>query len=85
MRMTNDTYKHLTLCLDEIIATAGRDRVIAYRNNVKFVKDQFVSFVWGMFRYIPQVDRAAIINNQGERLQDAHIETALKKALIEFK
>ncbi len=85
MRATADTLAHLTLALEELITTKGEKAVKQYRQNVSYANDQFTAFVWGVFHSLDRADQLAIIKNQGNRLEDRHLETVLKKALGDYK
>ncbi len=83
MKMTTDTRQHLALALQEL--TQDHKRIREYRQNVRYSKDQYTSFVWGLYYALDSPDKTAIRNNQGNPLHDSHIETALKRILQEYK
>lgn len=85
MRATKDTRQHLDLVLEELIHNHTEEKVMTYRANVYYVKDQYTSFVWGLYHLLSTADKNVIRANQGHTLQDQHIETALKEALKEYK
>jgi len=84
MKATKDTQAHLALCLAEI-TTIYPEAVKQYRQEVKFAKCQFTAFVWGLYFKLRRADKLAIRDNQGNQLNDNHLETALKQILKEYK
>ena len=85
MKMTPDTRKHLALALEELCTASGDQRIKDYRYNVRYTKSQFIAFIWGIYHALDSPDKTAIRANQGNPLADAHIETALKQILKEYK
>ena len=85
MKMTLDTRKHLALALEELTTQAGDKRIQDYRHNVRYTKCQYTAFIWGLYHALQQPDKTAIRANQGNPLADAHIETALKQILKEYR
>ncbi len=81
MKATAPTLNHLDLATQELDQT----KLKAYRYQVRYVNNQFISFIWGVFHALPLVDRQAIKHNQGDPLLDQHLETALKHTLKRFK
>jgi len=82
MKMKKEHYNTLEKSINEVITNVGKDEVIKYRNNVKFVKDQFISFIWGMWGYSTDQDFRTELYKY---LNDAHVETALKQILSNYK
>jgi len=78
MRATADTIAHLTLCKEELEAQHTKEKLKTYRATVTYSHIQFHSFVWAMFWTLQKADKDAIIANQGNPLQNHHLETALK-------
>ncbi len=78
--MNTEQYEILETELRAVISRFGTDEIRAYRLNVKFVTEQFTAFVWGLYWQIPSRQRDKIRAG----LEDAHIETGLKKSLKLF-
>ena len=85
MRATKDTIAHMSLCRDELENTHTKEAIHNHRKSVKYAKVQFHSLIWSMFWKHPKADQEAIIANQGDRLDNTHLETALKLVWKEYK
>ena len=85
MKATQATQNHLQISLRELIQSAEPKAVQAHRDQITYTKCQYTSFIWSMYYALSQPDRDAIRNNEGDPLLDDHIETALLKALEEYK
>ncbi len=84
MKAQPEIIEHLTLCTQELIQR-DPEAVRRYRHQVTYTKDQFISFIWGIYHALPPADRQAIQNNLGDPLLDQHLETALKHVLKDYK
>ncbi len=80
MKMTDKTYGELCVAIDKVVSEHSLQAIFDLRINVKFAKDQFVSFCWAMF-YVSKFDAKALYK---AGLNDNHIETALKRILSDF-
>ncbi len=81
MRMTKATFGQLCDAIDSnVISKHPLSKIIAHRQGIKYVKNQFVSFCWSIF-YASKFDCKQLYN---EGLDDSHIETALKRILSDF-
>lgn len=81
MKMTKKVFGELADAIDAVMEKQSLKIIIEHRQNVKYVKSQFVAFCWSMFH----------ISKFGEThrklydtLDDCHIETALKRILSDF-
>lgn len=85
MKMSNDEFLRLTKAIKELKEKHGEQKLRDFRENVAYKNNQFIAFVWGVFRAIPEWynEYCSIWYEMG--LDDNHIETALKKALSEYK
>ncbi len=81
MKMNSNQYWILTNEINKMERAYSIKAFEEHRQAVNFAKDQFISFCWSIFWKINKMDRAII----SEDLQDAHLETALKKALVNYK
>ncbi len=81
MKMNSMQYYTLTVWVNKIERAYGVKALKQHRETVKFANDQFISFIWSIYHMINADDRK-IIN---EDLLDAHLETALKTALKEYR
>ena len=81
MKMSKELYNELKTVIEKTIVKHGIDVIKKHRQNVNFVKDQFISFCWSMYNASKFGE-----NNRGiyDTLNDDHIETALKRILAEF-
>ena len=80
MKMTKETFGKLSDAIDVVMSRYSLKVVLDHRHDVKYVKDQFISFCWSMF-HATKLDYQ-IFYKQG--LNDNHIETALKRILSDF-
>ena len=83
MKMHKTQYSKLKEELNIFLNKFDNERIIATRKNIRYVKDQYKSFCWYVFRCSGQSNDIRDLYNQG--LDDIHIETALKKILIKYK
>jgi len=84
MKATKETQDRLALALGEL-TTLYPEEVKEYRQEVKFAKCQFTAFCWGLYFKLRTADKLAIRDNQGDQLNDNHLETALKSTLSAYK
>ena len=84
MKATKETQDRLALALDEL-TTLYPEEVKAYRQEVKFASCRFTAFCWGLYFKLRTADKLAIRDNQGDQLNDNHLETALKNTLSAYK
>jgi hypothetical protein len=80
MKMSKELFGELSDAIDGVLSSTSLGAMINYRNNVKFVKDQFISFCWGVF-HASKTDYSKFYD---AGLYDSHIETALKRILSDF-
>lgn len=73
----------------EVIINTDSVYVANKRKTVAYAKSQFVAFVWSMYYTAKHFDQTfndfMFEAKKREGLQDAHIETALKQILKEYK
>ena len=74
-------YWMLTDAINKMETAYSKDVMMQHRKTVKYANEQFISFIWSIYWKINKDDRKII----GADLNDNHIETALKKALAEYK
>ena len=80
MKMTKEDFGKLAGAIDKVITKHGLKIIIEHRQNVKYVKNQFISFCWSIL-YASKFNCKELYNNG---LHDDHIETALKRILSDF-
>jgi len=81
MKMSKDTFDLLCGAIDSVMEKHSLKKITEHRQNIKFVKNQFIAFCWSMFNQ-SKFD-SKILYDSG--LNDVHIETALKKILSDFE
>ena len=81
MKMGSMQYWMLTDAINKIETAYSKETMKQHREKVSFANEQFISFIWSIYWMIKGDDRKII----GADLNDNHIETALKKALHEYK
>ncbi len=81
MKMTKETFGKLCDSIDVVLSAHSLKTITDHRANVKFVKNQFVSFCWSIF-YASEFDCKQLYD---VGLDDSHIETALKRILSDFE
>ncbi len=81
MKMNSNQFWILTNEINKMEEAYSIKAFEDHRQSVKYAKDQFISFIWSIFHKIDRTDRAIITDG----LLDAHIETALKIALKNYK
>ncbi len=84
MKASKDTQDHLQLAIDELVQQSGTKAFRDYRHQVTYSHDQYTAFIWGIYHALAQPDKDAIRHNQGNTLDDRHIETILKRALHDY-
>ena len=82
MKMKKEHYSTLVRSINEVVQNVGVADVIAHRENVPYAKNQFISFVWSMWRHATDQDFRSELYAY---LNDAHVETALKQILKEYE
>ncbi len=81
MKIQDASYNDLKDAIGGVIARFGLDKIQRHRDNIDYVKSQFISFCWSVL-HASHYD-CNILYKQG--LDDSHIETAIKHILIEYK
>ena len=81
MKMSSMNYMAVKLSIDAIIEQHGIDYLKRYRQSISFAKCQFTSFCWSIFHASKHDYK--VLYDAG--LNDNHIETAIKKILVQFK
>ena len=81
MKMNKTIYQELKNEMEELV---NKDilKTLEYRQNVKFAKNQFHSFCWGIYWSVSKKIRNTIRN---EKLYDNHIQTAITTILKQFE
>ena len=82
MKMKYEHYDTLYKSINEVVANVGLTEVKEFRKTVKFVDNQFTAFVWVIWRQATDQDFRTELYKY---LNDAHVETALKKILSAYK
>lgn len=80
MKMSKELFSELCDSIDGVLSKHSLKVIADHRQNVKFVKDQFISFCWSMF-HATKSDYSKFYD---AGLNDSHIETALKRILSDF-
>lgn len=80
MKISQKDFVALSDSINAVISKHSLQAITEHRDNIRFVKNQFVSFCWSIFHaskfdYKPLYDAG---------LNDSHIETALKRILSDF-
>ena len=81
MKISKELFGELSSAIDKVMSSHSLKVITAHRQNVKFVKNQFISFCWSMF-HASKFDCNQLY---GQGLNDNHIETALKRILSDFE
>ena len=81
MRMSKKTFGELADAIDAVMEKYSLKKITEHRQNVKFVKSQFIAFCWSMF----YKSKFNIMVLYADGLNDIHIETALKRILSDFE
>ena len=80
MKISKQLFGELSDSIDVVMSKHSLQTIIKHRENIRFVKDQFVSFCWSMY-HASKFDCRKLYNIG---LNDSHIETALKRILSDF-
>lgn len=80
MKMSKQLFGEVADAINAVMSKHSLQTITAHRQNVKFVKSQFISFCWSMF-HASKFDYKRLY---GAGLDDTHIETALKRILSDF-
>jgi len=81
MKMSKQQFGELCNAIDGVMSKHSLSIITKHRQNVKYVRNQFVSFCWSMF-HASKFDCSKLYN---AGLNDNHIETALKRILSDFE
>jgi hypothetical protein len=81
-KMKKEHFETLDKSIQEVIRNVGIDKVKQFRKEIKFAKNQFISFIWAMFRTATDQDFRSELYTY---LNDSNIETALKKILESYE
>lgn len=81
MKMTKELFGELCDAIDVVMSKYSLKVILDHRNDIKYVKSQFISFCWSMF-HASNFDYTKLYDSG---LNDNHIETALKRILSDFK
>ena len=81
MNITKDLFNELCEAIDKVMQVHSLKTITEHRQNVKYVKNQFVAFCWSML-HASKYDTTKLYN---AGLNDNHIETALKRILSDFE
>ena len=82
MRMTQPDYDYLQTNILNLLADYTEEHILAHKESVKFVHDQFTAFVWSIMHHLHS-DVFDRLYKQG--YNDSHIETALKRILKKYQ
>lgn len=87
MKISKQLFERFDSAIKETISELGGDTVKQHRQNVAFVDSQFNSFCWSIYRVANKRQGLALSDEayQKEGLYDAHILTALKAILADYK
>ena len=85
IKMTKEDYQALESSIKKVLKKYKDSEVQKVRDTIPYYKDQYVSFVWHILRTIPNYYKTHVSLFYSKGLQDTHIETALKKILIQYK
>ena len=79
--MNKDLFEELCVAVDSVLSKYSLKVILDHRNDVKYSKNQFVSFCWSVF-HASKID---VMKFYDSGLNDSHIETALKRILSDFE
>ena len=82
LKMKYDHYDTLYKSVNKVVVNVGLTEIKEFRKTVKFVDNQFTAFVWVIWRQATDQDFRTELYKY---LNDAHIETAMKKILEAYK
>ena len=82
MKITQTAYDRLQTEVLNVLAKYTDEQIAEHRQTVKFVKSQFVAFVWSIVHHTDN-NTIAWLYSQG--YNDNHIETVLKKILKKYQ
>jgi len=82
MKITQTDYDRLQTSILNVLAKYTDEQITEHRKTVKYVKSQFIAFVWSIAHHADN-NTIAWLCSQG--YNDNHIETALKKILKRYK
>lgn len=80
MKMSKEQFGMINDSINKLMSKYSPATIVEHRENIKSVKNQFVSFCWFMFR-ASGFDCKKLYD---AGLSDSHIETALKHILSDF-
>ncbi|KKN02467.1 hypothetical protein LCGC14_1117440 [marine sediment metagenome] len=80
MKMKPKEFGLLADSIDGVLSKTSLKIIIEHRQNISYVKDQFVAFCWSIF-HVSKLDYNLFYK---AGLNDSHIETALKRILSDF-
>ena len=80
MKISKQLYDELCDAIDNVLSRHSLKTIVEYRNNVKFVKDQFTAFCFEILNS----SNFDVMKLYDAGLNDNHIETALKRILSDF-
>ena len=81
-RMRKEHYNTLQKSVNEVVVNVGLTEIKEFRKTVKFIDNQFTAFVWVLWRNATDQEFRTELYKY---LNDAHVETALKKILSAYK
>ena len=80
MKMSKELFGEVCDAIDSVLSRYSLKVIMDHRRDIKYVKNQFVSFCWAMF-HASKYDYKKLYD---AGLDDTHIETALKRILSDF-
>jgi len=80
MKMSKELFGEVCDAIDSVLSNHSLKVIIELRQNIKFVKSQFISFCWAIF-HASKYDCKTLY---AAGLDDTHIETAIKRILSDF-
>lgn len=81
MKMSKELFSELCDSIDYLLSTNSLKVITEHRQNVKYVKSQFIAFCWSIFH----ASKFDCMKLYRAGLDDTHIETALKRILSDFE
>ena len=82
MKMKPEHFKTLEATIKDFISNVGKENVKEFRQEVSFVRDQFISFIWAI---LAKSTDHSFRRELYTYLNDSHVETALRQILAEYK
>ncbi len=86
MKMTQKLFERFEEAINRTVRDYGSAPILAHRENVPFVGDQFNAFCWSIYKTTNKREAFTLGDAAyDEGLNDSHMLTAIKKILADYK